>query len=214
MYQRKIVTFFSLIIIIFAVLGLMICGAAFYFIARVEIPSISSTQLVTTLEGTVSSVSSLVKESSDALGNVSNTVEEARISLKEASDMLYSSSGDLVEIAEAIDFEFLGIRPLSGVSDYFFSISSDLETLSASVEEMADSVGVNVEDLDNISLELLDMSKRMDGFSDSFGVTTNTMPDFDIKTVAYVILVFMSLQNMVIALIGISLFALNKKPRE
>jgi hypothetical protein len=214
MYRKKVITFFSLIIIIFAVAGLVLCGIAFYFVNGFKVPQLSSTQVVSSFNSSVSSVSSLIQESSRALKNVSGTIEIAKDSLVETSDMLLDSSGDLEEIAEAIDFSILGMHPLKDVSKYFLSISEDMEVLASNVGLIAGSVGINIEDIQNISVELNEISENMEGFNEDFAKTSATLPDFGLKTVAYVVIIFMIIQNLLILLIGISLFALNKKSKE
>jgi len=214
MYRKKVITFFSLIIIIFAVSGLILCGTAFYFVRNFQIPRISSTQVVSSFNDSVNSVSDLIEESSYALNNVSGTIEIAKDSLVETSDMLLDSSKDLEQIADAIDFSILGMNPLKDVSKYFLSISEDMEVLASNVGQISDSVGINIKDIENISTDLYEISKNMEGFSEGFEKSSDTLPDFGIKTIAYALIIFMAVQNLIILLIGISLFALNKKSKE
>ena len=209
--KSKIISLFSIIIIIFGLAGCIPCFGGIYYISKINIKNPGSADLVSTVEGSVKSVNILLDDSSKALTNVAGTVQEAQLSLADASGMLNSSSLALSEVSGLIEFEILGFRPLAGLSAYFKTMSEDAEKLSESLFDMSQSIGTNIEDINKISEDVGKISANLEVFSTSFSTTAETIPDFNIKGILYFVFIYLGLLNIIFILIGFSLLFINRQ---
>ena len=207
--KRIIVIIFSIIIMLFGIIG---CAASFggiYLVKNLNIGGTES-QLVTTVSGTLNLATDTIENSSTALKNIASTVGVAKDSLESAADVLMSSSEALAEISETMNFEIIGIKPLEDTSQYFISIAKDLDVLSGRIDSLSRSLGTNVDDINRVSTDLGEISIRLDNFSTSLSGATGTELDFGIKNFLYIVLALMASFNIVFILIGLSLAMLNR----
>jgi len=212
--KNKIIALFSIIIIAFGITGCAGCLGGIYFVKKIFTGISGSTQLISSASTSVESVNVLLDNSSTALSNVASTVENARVSLSGASDMLQSSSAALLEISELIEFEIIGIKPLAGISGYFRTMSEDLDGLSKNMMLMSDTVGTNVEDINEISEDIGSISVNLENFSATFFRNTSVLPDFGIRSLLYIIFSYIGILNLILVFIGFSLLVLSRQKTE
>ncbi len=209
--KNKIISLFSIIIIIFGFAGCIPCFGGIYYAGKINIINPGSTYLVNTLDSNLKSVNVLLNDSSKALDNVAGTVREAQYSLKDASGMLKSSSLALEEISGLVEFDILGIKPLAGISAYFKTMSQDAEKLSESLLAMSQSVGSNIRDINKISEDVGKISSDLEVFISSYLTITSSLPDFNLRVLIYIVLIYLGILNIIFILIGASLFLINRQ---
>jgi len=209
--KNKIISFFSIIIIIFGLAGCVPCFGGIYYISKINIKNPGSVNLVNTVSSSVKSVNILLDDSSKALNNVAGTVQEAQYLLADASGMLKSSSLALSEVSGVIEFEILGIKPLAGLSAYFQTMSQDAGKLSESLFDMSQSIGTNIGDINKISEDVGKISANLEVFSTSFSTTAGTIPDFNLKGLLYIVFIYLGILNIIFMLIGVSLLSINRQ---
>jgi hypothetical protein len=209
--KNKIISLFSIIIIIFGLAGCIPCFGGIYYISKINIKNPGSVNLINTVDSSVKSVNILLDDSSGALNNVAGTVQEAQYSLADASEMLKSSSLALAEVSGLIEFEILGIKPLAGISAYFKTMSEDAQKLSESLFDMSNSIGTNIEDINKISEDVGKISANLEVFSTSFSTTAGSIPDFNIRGLLYIVFIYLGILNIIFILIGISILTLNRR---
>jgi hypothetical protein len=207
--KSKIVMIFSIIIIVFGVAGCAISSAGIAVVRSLNIGSEDS-PFMSTVNGTLSTATSTIGNSSLALKNIAVTIEASKVSLSTASDMLINSSEALEEISDIMNFEIIGTKPLAGTSQYFVTIADDLEKLSGNIDSLSQSIGTNINDINRLSDNLGEISITLGNFSTSLSETTGTDLGFGIKSFLYATLIVMVALNIMFILIGSSLLIVNK----
>jgi hypothetical protein len=207
--KSKIVVIFSIIILLFGVIGCILSFGGIYLVRNLNL-GVSDSQIITTVSSSLGSATKTLEDSSTALKNIAITVGAAKDSLGSASVMLLNSSEALVQIAETMNFEIIGIKPLEDTSQYFLSIADDLVILSGNIDNLSQSLGTNVGDINTLSTDLGDISTRLDNVSTSLSESTETGLGLGIKSLLYIILAIMGTLNIMFILIGSSLIILNK----
>jgi hypothetical protein len=207
--KSKIVVIFSIIILLFGVIGCILSFGGIYLVRNINL-GVSDSQMITTVSSSLGSATKTLEDSSTALKNIAITVGAAKDSLDSASVMLLNSSEALAQIAETMNFEIIGIKPLEDTSQYFLSIADDLVILSGNIDNLSRSLGTNVDDINTLSTDMGDISTRLDNVSTSLSESTETGLGLGIKSLLYIILAIMGTLNIMFILIGSSLIILNK----
>lgn len=208
--KRIVITFFSIILILFGFFGTAGSLAGIYLLGskQEELSNIQEMSL---------SVASVIEETSEMLGNsdatTSHIAESIRItksSINNASEISYDSGMAFSEIAGVMGFEVLGYKPLESTEEYFEDIGDNLVSLSEDLGAAEDSLEVNAadmerigRDLEGISIELKEVSEKLNQVIDSFDINNITM-------IIRYLLIYLAVFHIIFILNGIIFLSLRR----
>lgn len=208
--KNVMVYFFSIILIIFGFVGAVFSFSAISLVAKYKIDIDSASELNSSIDGGVESISNLLSNTSTAMENVSVTVNEVKNSIVTASDLTYVSADAIYEIADLANFDILGFQPFGSSYEYFIVIGDSLKGLSGSIDKTVDSIGTNADDIEKIARDLEEASLKLNNAYGDLSKTVETFPDLGLKKVINYLLIYCGILNLMFVFMGASLLLLAK----
>jgi uncharacterized protein YukE len=196
--------------IVFGLSGLVLCGSGVFFIKNLKLSIYDFSTLDRSVRGSAESINLLIDDGSRALENVSLTVRETEDTLASTSELTRSAAKAIYSIAQSINFDIAGYKPLEGTVIYFYKIGIDLESLAENIEGTAGSIGANADDIDKIAEDMQGMSEKLGTVSGNFSNTISSFPDFGFKKIIYGLLIYCCFLNLMFVLTGYCFIVLSR----
>lgn len=196
---------FSIILIFFGISGcaLSVTGLV-YFNKNLSFTQ-EETNFGASLDESILSVSDMMKDTSKGLENASLTLKQVEESLANAQELLSTSSFAFYDIAETINFEILGYRPLEKSYGYFIGIGDSLSLLSSDIGKTALYINTNSADLTKISENIDDITININNTYKNFSGTFSNIANLNISSIFTYILIYILVLHVMFVLIGLVL---------
>lgn len=196
---------FSIILIFFGISGcaLSVTGLV-YFNKNLSFTQ-EETNFGASLDESILSVSDMMKDTSKGLENASLTLKQVEESLANAQELLSTSSFAFYDIAETINFEILGYRPLEKSYGYFIGIGDSLSLLSSDIGKTALYINTNSADLTKISENIDAITININNTYKNFSGTFSNIANLNISSIFTYILIYILVLHVMFVLIGLVL---------
>lgn len=208
MKKPIILKIFAIILIVFGVAGIA-ASIAGIPVAKKYLKSINTIpEINESVVAGFSSVSGMITDVSATTKNVTQTLNETKRSLSNASLLSDQAADAFYQISKYVEFDILGYKPLEETSAYFNGIGDTLIELSSQISNTADSLDVNIQDVDKLSQDFVMISAKMDKVSEVSSKTLMLLPIESFLKVAYMLLIYIAVLHLMFVIIGLGILSL------
>lgn len=195
--------FFSIILIFFGVSGSALSATGLVYSNNNLSFNSEEIEIAASLDESILSVSTLMQDTSKGLENASLTLLQVEESLKSAQKLLGESSTAFYEIAETINFEILGYKPLEKSYSYFIGIGDSLSVLSSDIGKTAQYMNTNSIDLTKISGNLEDITININNTYKSFSGSFSNVMNLNFSSILTYVFIYTLILHIMFIIIGI-----------
>ncbi len=204
--KKSFITYvFSIILIFFGIAGCALSVTGLTYLNKNLSFSQEETNFAVSLDESILSVSNMMKDTSKGLENASLTLKQVEESLANAQELLKNSSSAFYDIAETINFEILGYRPLEKSYGYFTGIGDSLSLLSSDIGRTALYIGTNSTDLTKISENIDNITININNTYKNFSGTFSNVMNFNLGSIFTYIFIYILVLHVMFILIGLVL---------
>ncbi len=196
---------FSIILILFGVSGCALSVTGLVYFKKNLSFTREEADFGASLDKNILSVSDMMRDTSKGLENASLTLKQVEETLANAQELLGTSSFAFYDIAETINFEILGYRPLEKSYEYFIGVGDSLSLLSSDIGKTALYINTNSADLTKISKNIDDITVNINNTYKNFSGTFSDIANFNISSVFTCMLIYILVLHIMFVLIGLVL---------
>jgi len=201
--KRIFITIFSIISILFGLSGAIVSFGGFFVLNSYEENIDSIHELSLSVAGTIEKTADMLKNSNKTTGNIAESIRITKNTISYTSEISYDSGVAFNEVADLVGFEILGFQPLWAAEDYFNDIGNNLTGLSKELSLAEDNLEINVSDLDRIGRDLENISMELGDVSIRFNQTINSFSIYNLVLIIKYLLVYLVILNIIFILNGI-----------
>ena len=194
---------FSIILIFFGISGSALSVTGLVYFNKSLSFGTEETDFSTSLDESILSVSNLMEDTSEGLENASLTLKQVEESLASAQKLIEDSSIAFYDIAETINFEILGYRPLEKSYTYFIDIGDSLSVLSSDIGKTAIYMSTNSADLTKISENMDDINININNTYKSFSGTFSNVVNLNFSSILSYIFIYILVLHIMFILTGL-----------
>jgi hypothetical protein len=210
-FKKPIFTYiFSILIILFGVVGTVFSVTGMFYLRKEPLYNLASSNITTSLDENIVSVSELMHQTSEGLENASLTLKQVEESLLNAQNLLKDSSNAFYDIADTVNFEILGYKPLEKSYSYFNNVGDSLWVISEDILKTAQYIDTNSKDLTEIGDNLSDITVNINHSYDSFSETFSSLIGKNTGAILFYILLYISILHVMFIFIGLMFLFKNK----
>ncbi len=195
----------SAIVIVFGVSGLILSAIGLVQLNRYFPSKAGTLASDISLNESIDSATGLMEDTSIVLKNASLTLDQIEKSLTNSQKLLQNTSKAFFDIAETVNFEILGYRPLEKSYKYFINIGDSLSVLSSDIEATGKHLNTNSRDLVKTSESMDAAAKNINKVYSNFSESLTKIAGYGINSLLKCLLVYIIVLHLIFILIGLAM---------